>query len=348
MNILQRCLEKILRFSPLTGEEASEVMRYMMSGEAPPLQVAAFLTALRMKGETVEELTAFAKTMREFSLKVEVGGKLVDTCGTGGDSIKTFNISTTAMFVAAGAGITVAKHGNRSVTSKAGSADVLEALGAVIDLPPKEVKRCLEQVGIGFMFAPVFHPAMRYVAPIRKELGIRTVFNLLGPLTNPAGAKAHLLGVFEPDLTEKMALVLRALGCERAMVVHGMDGLDEFSTLGETKVSELVEGEVRTFRMRPEDLGLERARAKDLEGGGPKENARILLRVLEGERGPKRDIVLLNASAILVVGGKVENLKEGLQLASETLDSGRALKKLEEFVKATGGELKREELEGKG
>ncbi|MEM2978318.1 MAG: anthranilate phosphoribosyltransferase [Candidatus Hadarchaeales archaeon] len=350
MNALQRCLEKVLHSSHLTEEEAVEAMRCLMSGEAPPAQVAAFLTALRMKGETVEELSAFARTMREFSLKVrpKVDGRLVDTCGTGGDRIKTFNISTVAMFVVAGAGVPVAKHGNRSVTSRAGSADVLEALGAVIDLPPYEVERCLERVGVGFMFAPVFHPAMKHVAQVRREMGIRTVFNVLGPLTNPAGARAQLLGVFEPGLTEKLALVLRELGCERAMVVHGLDGLDEFSTLGETQVSELLEGEVRTFRVRPEELGLERARPGDLEGGGPVENARILLGVLGGERGPRRDIVLLNASAALVVGGRISDLREGLQLGSEVLDSGRALEKLREFVKATGGDLGRmEELEGR-
>lgn len=340
MSALRRALEKLLNFSSLTGEEAGEAMRCLMSGEAAPSQVAAFLTALRMKGETVEELSAFARIMREFCLKVRFNGRLVDTCGTGGDRIKTFNISTAAMFVVAGAGVPVAKHGNRSVTSRAGSADVLEALGAVIELSPPEVERCLERVGIGFMFAPLFHPAMRHVAQVRREMGVRTVFNLLGPLTNPAGAKAQLLGVFEPGLTEKLALVLRELGCERAMVVHGLDGLDEFSTLGETQVSELRGGEVRTFRVRPEDLGLERARARDLEGGGPEENAGILLRVLEGERGPRREVVLLNASAALVVGGAVADLREGLQLASEVLDSGRALDKLREFVKATGGELR--------
>ncbi len=350
MSVLQKCLEKLLRFSHLTEEEAAEAMRCLMSGEAAPAQAAAFLTALRMKGETVGELTAFARTMREFCLKVRprVGGRLVDTCGTGGDRIKTFNISTAAMFVVAGAGVPVAKHGNRSVTSKAGSADVLEALGAVIDLPPPEVERCLERTGVGFMFAPVFHPAMRHLAQVRREMGIRTVFNVLGPLTNPAGAGAQLLGVFEPGLTEKLALVLRELGCERAMVVHGLDGLDEFSTLGETQVSELKEGEVRTFRVRPEEVGLERARPRDLEGGGPEENAGVLLRILGGEGGPRRDIVLLNASAALVVGGKASDLLEGLQLGSEVLDSGRALEKLRAFVRATGGDLGRmEELEGR-
>jgi len=350
MNPLRPALEKVVEGRNLTEEEAEEAMRYLISGQASPVQVASFLTALRMKGETIEELSAFARVMREHSLRIHprVGGRLVDTCGTGGDRIKTFNISTAAMFVAAGAGVPVAKHGNRSVTSRAGSADVLEALGAAIELPPERVQRCLEEVGVGFMFAPLFHPAMKHATPVRRELGIRTVFNVLGPLTNPAGAKGQVVGVFEEGLTEKLARVLGRLGCERALVVYGRDGLDELSTLGETKVSELVGGEVISYTLRPEELGVERARPEELAGGDAVENARILLKILSGEEeGPRREVVLVNAAAALLVGGRVSDLREGVGRASEALDSGRALEKLREFVRATGGDPARLEELGK-
>jgi anthranilate phosphoribosyltransferase len=352
MNPLRSALEKVVEGSHLTEEEAEEVMDYLISGRASPLQMASFLTALRMKGETVEELSAFARVMREHSLRIHpsVGGRLVDTCGTGGDRIKTFNISTTAMFVAAGAGVPIAKHGNRSVTSRAGSADVVEALGAVIELPPEQVRRCIEEVGVGFMFAPLFHPAMKHASPVRREMGIRTVFNVLGPLTNPAGAKGQVVGVFEEGLTEKLARVLGRLGCERALVVYGRDGLDELSTLGETKVSELVDGEVLTYTLTPEELGMDRARAEELVGGDAAENARMLVRILSGEeRGPRREVVLMNAAAALLVGGKVLDLREGVERASEAVDSGKALEKLREFVRATGGDPGRvRELGGGG
>lgn len=349
MNPLRSALEKVVEGRNLTEEEAEEAMGYLISGQAPPALVASFLTALRMKGETVEELSAFARVMREHSLRINprVGGRLVDTCGTGGDRIKTFNISTAAMFVAAGAGVPVAKHGNRSVTSRAGSADVLEALGAVIELPPERVKGCIEEVGVGFMFAPLFHPAMRHAAPVRREMGIRTVFNVLGPLTNPAGAKGQVVGVFEEGLTEKLARVLGRLGCERALVVHGRDGLDELSTLGETRVSELVGGEVVSYTLGPEELGVGRARPEELAGGDALENARILLGILSGkDRGARREVVLVNAAAALLVGGRAPDLREGMERAAEALDSGRALEKLREFVRATGGDPGR--LEGLG
>ncbi len=341
MSEFKPILEKILTHQDLSEREAASAMRLLMSGKLEPVQIAAFLTAMRMKGETIEEITAFAKVMREFALPVrpKVQGALVDVCGTGGDSLKTFNISTAAMFVAAGAGVRIAKHGNRSVTSKSGSADVLEALGVVIDLPPAEVERCIESVGIGFMFAPRYHPAMKYATPVRRQIGIRTVFNILGPLTNPAGATAQLMGVFDGALTEKLAWVLHRLGCARAMVVHGLDGLDELSTIGKTQISELRDGEVSTHVLRPEDVGLSTASPSQLAGGDARENARLILKVFRGERGPKRDIVVLNAAAAICVGGRAQDLREGLEIAQESIDSGAAYQKLRDFIKATGGDF---------
>jgi len=343
MSKIQDVISKLIVGVDLSEGEAEDAMKSIMSGEATPSQIASFLTALRVKGETVEEITAFARVMRHFSVKISphVSGTLVDTCGTGGDKIKTFNISTAAMFVAAGAGVPIAKHGNRSVTSKAGSADVVEAIGVRIDLPEEGVKRCIEEVGIGFMFAPRFHPAMKHAAPVRKEMGIRTVFNILGPLTNPAGAQAQLMGVYDASLTEKLALVLDRLGCERAMVIHGMDGLDEISTLGETKVSELKDGAVKTYEISPEDFGVRRAKAEDIAGKTLEENARMMLKVLKGEGGPKRDIVLLNAAAAILVGGKAKNLADGLDVASKVLDSGKAYEKVTQLVKASGGDIQK-------
>ena len=296
-----------------------------------------------MKGETVEEITASARVMREFATRIspKVDDVLVDTCGTGGDKIKTFNISTAAMFVAAGAGVRIAKHGNRSVTSKAGSADVVEALGVRIDLSPEEVERCIESVGIGFMFAPRFHAAMKHAIDPRREMGIRTVFNILGPLTNPAGTQAQVVGVYNAELTEKLARVLGKLGCERAMVVHGMEGLDEISTLGGTQISELNNGEVRTYTIFPEDFGIERANPEAIAGKELEENVRMMLRVLHGERGPRRNIVLLNAAAAIVVGGKADGLCEGISIASASLDSGRAYEKMVQLVEATSGDVQK-------
>ncbi len=343
MNPVQAAIGKLVERRDLTEAEAEAAMKCIMSGEATPAQIGSFLTALRLKGETIEEITAFARVMREFAARItpKVDDVLVDTCGTGGDKIKTFNISTAAMFVAAGAGLLIAKHGNRSVTSKAGSADVVEALGARIDLPPEEVQRCIETIGIGFMFAPRFHGAMRYATPVRREMGIRTVFNILGPLTNPAGAQAQVMGVYDVEFTEKLARVLGKLGCKRAMVVHGMDGLDEISTLGETQISELNGGEVRTYKIAPEDFGIERTSPETIAGKELDENVRMMLRVLRGERGPRRDIVLLNAAAAIVVGGKARDLHEGIAIAANTIDSGRAYDKVVQLVKATGGDLEK-------
>jgi len=340
MVAIQKAIAKLVNFQDLEPQEAKETMREIMSGSATPAQIASFLTALRMKGETVEEILSLASVMREFCLKVKpkVHGRMVDTCGTGGDQIKTFNISTVSMFVAAGANVLVAKHGNRAVTSRAGSADVLEFLGAKIELTPSEVERCIEEVGVGFMFAPAFHPSMKHALQPRREIGVRTVFNILGPLTNPAEVKGQVLGVFDASLTEKLCRVLQLLGCERAMVVHGMDGLDEISTLGVTKVSEFKNSTVETYEIVPEEFGIPRAKPEDLLGGGVEENAKILVEILRGKKGPRRDIVLLNSAAAIMVGGVCQEMKDAIEAAGESIDSGAAYQKLIDFIEATGGD----------
>jgi anthranilate phosphoribosyltransferase len=340
---IQEAIGKLVERRDLTEAEAEDAMKCIMSGGATQAQIGSFLTALRMKGETVEEITAFARVMREFATRVspKVGGPLVDTCGTGGDRIKTFNISTAAMFVAAGAGVRIAKHGNRSVTSRAGSADVVEAVGVRIDLPPEEVERCIEDVGIGFMFAPRFHAAMKHAIGPRREIGIRTVFNILGPLTNPAYTPAQVVGVYDAGLTEKLARVLGKLGCRHAMVVHGLEGLDEISTLGGTQISELTGGEVRTYTIFPEEFGFKRASPEAIAGEDLEGNVRMMLGVLRGERGPRRDIVLLNAAAAIVVGGKADGLREGISIAGDSIDSGRAYEKLLQLIEATGGDVQK-------
>jgi anthranilate phosphoribosyltransferase len=317
----------------LASQEANAAMSEIMAGEASPVQISAFLVAMRMKGETVEEVTEFTRVMREHVRKVHPSARpLVDTCGTGGDVANTFNVSTTAALVAAGAGVAIAKHGNRSVTSKCGSADVLEALGVRIDLPPEEAARCIDEVGVGFMFAPSYHPAMKHAMPIRRELGIRTAFNMLGPLTNPAGAHAQVLGVYAPELTELHAGVLRNLGSKRAYVVHGMDGLDEISTVGPSRITELRDGELSTYELTPEEVGLPRASSpEDLAGGTAEENAKLLTSILEGTAGPTRDIVVLNAAAAVAAGGLCAGLKEGIDLAAEAIDSGAAMERLRQL-----------------
>jgi anthranilate phosphoribosyltransferase len=314
----------------LTSEEANAAMAEIMSGQASPVQIASFLVAMRMKGETPEEVTEFARVMRQNVRSVTPSARpLVDTCGTGGDAIKTFNVSTCAALVAAGAGVAIAKHGNRSVTSKCGSADVLEALGIRFDLSPEEAAQCIDSIGLGFMFAPSYHPAMKYAAPVRRELGLRTMFNMLGPLTNPAGADAQVLGVYSPELTELHASVLRNLGSQRAYVVHGVGGLDELSTFGETRVTELKDGEMRTYNVTPEDFGLERVAPEDIQGRTPEENAQLLVDILDGKEGPARDIVLLNAAAAIAAGGKADTLIEGLAVAADSVASGAAHAKLQ-------------------
>ena len=335
--MMQEFIKKLVEGGDLTPEDAGKAMEAIMAGASTPAQTAAFLTALRLKGETVEEIAAFARVMRSFADCIEPKvGPLVDTCGTGGDRCKTFNISTITAFVMAGAGVSVAKHGNRSITSKCGSADLLEALGVRIDLPPKAVERVIEEVGIGFMFAPTFHRAMKHAAGVRKEIGIRTVFNILGPLTNPAGARAQLLGVYDAGLTEKMALVLRSLGSERALVVHGMEGLDEISISGETRVSELKEGEVRSYALKPGEFGFDEYPIGELEGGDPLANAATALAILQGgEKGPRRDVVVLNAAAGIYVGGLARSIKAGVPLAEGSIDSGRAYGKLKALIERT-------------
>ncbi len=328
---VNKIISKLVEGSDLTTEEAKNAMKTIMSGKATDAQIGSFLTALRMKGETIDEISACAGVMREFAERInpKTSGTLVDTCGTGGDKIKTFNISTISAFVIAGAGIPIAKHGNRSVTSKAGSADLLESLGVKLDIAPTEVEKAVEEIGIGFMFAPAFHGAMKYAIGPRKEIGIRTVFNILGPLTNPANAQAQVLGVYDADLTEKMAGVLANLGTERALVVHGIGGLDEISTFGETKVSELKDGGVKTYEIKPEDFGIKRASPRDLSGGDASENADIAVSLLKDkEKGPKRDIVLLNSAAGIYVGGLADSIADGILLAEGSIDSGAAYDKL--------------------
>ena len=322
----------------LAPAQAAAVMNVMMEGQATPAQIGGFLTALRAKGETPEEIAAFARVMREHAVHVKprVSGMLVDTCGTGGDGSQTFNISTAAAFVAAGAGITVVKHGNRGVSSRCGSADVLSALGVDIRVDPGRLAAIVQETGIVFLFAPSHHPAMQHVMATRQDLGCRTVFNLLGPLANPAGADAQVLGVYRKDLTRPVAEVLRLLGVSRAMVVHG-SGLDEITVTGETEIAEIGSGTIREYTVIPEMFGLARALPADLLGGDPEENARIVRAVLAGKRSPARDIVLMNAGAAIYVGGRAQTLAEGVRLAAASIDSGRAAQKLGALAAATRG-----------
>jgi anthranilate phosphoribosyltransferase len=330
--MIKEAISALVSGRSLAADEAAQVMEEIMQGEATPAQFGAFVTALRLKGETVDEIVGLARTMRARAIPVVTDGLVVDTCGTGGDGSHTFNISTTAAFVAAGAGLKVAKHGNRAMSSQCGSADVLEALGVKIDLNAEQVQRCLQQVGIGFMFAPAFHPAMKYAAVPRREIGIRTVFNILGPLTNPAGAKAQVLGVADESLVEKMALVLQHLGCHHALVVHGEDGLDEITISGKTHVCELRDNRIKSYTISPEDAGLTSASSDNLKGSGAQENAELLRNILAGSPGPQRDVVLMNTAAVLLAGDKVETLRQGIELAQKTIDSGHALNKLEQLV----------------
>ncbi len=337
-DILTAAIDRLADGGDLTGAETEAVLEQIMSGNSGEAQTAGFLVALRTKGETVEEITGLARTMRRFSMAVDVPGlRLVDTCGTGGDRAGTFNISTTAAFVVAGAEGRVAKHGNRSATSQCGSADVLEALGANLDLSAGDVASCIEEVGIGFMFAPVHHQAMKHVVPVRKELGVRTIFNFLGPLTNPAGAEYQLIGVSARAYLEVLAEALGRLGCRRGMVVHGHDGLDEISISGPTDVAE-VKGEdgVEVYTIEPGQFGLETAEDNEmLAGGDAAENARILRNILEGETGVRRDIVLLNAAAALYTVGAAESIDAGVEQAGGSIDSGAALEKLDRFIART-------------
>ena len=321
----------------LTEDEAAACMEELMTGAASAAQFAAFVTALRMKGETADEIAGMARVMREKSSRIDIDGPLLDTCGTGGDASGSFNVSTCAAFVAAGAGARVAKHGNRAMTSKSGSADVLEALGAKIDLTPEQVKDCIERAGIGFMFAQAFHPAMKHVAPARREIGIRTVFNLLGPLTNPAGARCQVLGVARPDLVETLAAVLQRLGTEHALVVHGDDGFDEVSICGPTAIAEVTPADIRVYTITPADAGLQQHDVSDLRGGTAEQNAAEMRLVLDGAPGALRDFVVINAAAALVAWGAENDLAAAAQLAARAIDSGAASGKLHEFILATQG-----------
>ena len=319
----------------LSEPQAAACMEELMTGAATPAQFAAFATALRMKGETADEITGMARVMREKSSHVDIKGDLLDTCGTGGDESGSFNVSTCAAFIAAGAGARVAKHGNRAMTSQCGSADVLEALGAKIDLTPEHVRACIDSAGIAFMFAQSFHPAMKHVGPARREIGIRTVFNLLGPMTNPAGARRQVIGVPRAAVAETLAEVLGRLGAEHALVVHGEVGLDEVSISGPTRVTELKGGQIHTYRIVPKDAGLEPHDISFLRGGTPDQNAKELRLVLEGVPGPLRDFALINGAAALIAWGSAADFREGVALAAKSIDSGAAAAKLDAFIKAS-------------
>ncbi|UCG77332.1 MAG: anthranilate phosphoribosyltransferase [Nitrospirota bacterium] len=336
--MIKEAINSLVQGINLSDSEMSDCMNEIMEGNATDAQIGSFLTALRIKGETVEEITAAARIMREKASRINAPEDVLDTCGTGGDMSHTFNISTTVALVTAACGIPVAKHGNRSVSSQSGSADVLEALGINIQLEPPGVEKCLFETGFGFLFAPMFHPAMKYAIGPRKEMGIRTVFNVLGPITNPAGARRQIVGVFTDRFTEPLAEVLGNLGCDDVMVVHGEDGLDEITITDGTRISRFKEGKLDTLYYSPEDFGMERQPRETIIGGSRDDNAKITLDILGGEKGPKRDIVLMNAAAAIVVAGKTDDLKEATNIAADSIDSGKAAKKLEE-VKEVSNKL---------
>ena len=329
----------------LVESQATEIMEQIMEGLISPVQLAALITALKIKGEAVDEITGFAAAMRKKVAPTKLESLqlkdtlLVDTCGTGGDGSGTFNISTAAALVVAGAGVTVAKHGNRSVSSKCGSADVLEALGVNVALEPAKVLECLEEIGLGFLFAPIFHPAMKHAASTRKELGFRSIFNLLGPLTNPFGAKCQVLGVYQPHLTETMARVLKKLGSQSAFVVHGRDGLDEITVCDTTRITQLSEGEITTFEFDPREVGINLYNKDVLLGDSPEANGKIIRDILDGKTGPNRDVVVLNSGFALLAVGSVNNINQGVALAQEVIDSGKAKLKLSQLINFTQKEV---------
>ena len=334
--MIKDAIAKLADRSQLTEKEAEEVMREIMDGAATPAQIAAYLMGLRIKGETVEEIAGSVRAMRERATRIRVANPpVVDTCGTGGDGAQTFNISTTAAFVVAGSGLTVAKHGNRSVSSRSGSADVLTALGVRIDLEAERVADCINEIGIGFLFAPLYHGAMKHCAVPRQEIGIRTLLNILGPLSNPAGATVQVVGVFDERLTELLAKVLVHLGSQHCFVVHGMDGMDELTLTDRSRVSEGKAGLVTSYLFEPTDVGLTRVRPRELLGGTAAENAAVTRDVLHARRGPKRDVVCLNAALALVAGGRAKTIREGYELAGRVIDSGAAAEKLEKLVEYT-------------
>ena len=347
--MIKEAIGKVVLRQDLTETEMIEVMNQIMGGEATPAQVGAFLTALRMKGETIEEIAGAARVMRDHATPIRVGKALdidreeinldretiLDTCGTGGSGTKSFNISTTVAFVVSACGVKVAKHGNRSISSACGSADVLEALGVNLNVTPQQVESCINEVGVGFLFAPALHGAMKHAIGPRREIGIRSIFNILGPLTNPAGADRQVLGVYDEKLVEMLAKVLAKLGCRRGFVVHGQDGMDEITLTGPTRIAEINAGQVSLSTIEPEDFGLRRCLLSDLQGGDAEENAAIVREVLGGNEGPKRDIVLLNSAYALVASGIVESVESGLQKARNTIDAGLAKAKLEGLVSLT-------------
>lgn len=344
--MIREAIQLLVDRKDLPFELAQQSMREIMAGEATPSQLGAFLTSLRMKGETIDEITALAMVMRENAVRINphVNGRTVDTCGTGGDRLKTFNVSTSAALVAAGAGVPIAKHGNRSVTSKCGSADVLEAVGVNLNVPPSVVQKSIEQVGIGFMFAPAFHPAMKNAIVPRREIGIRTVFNILGPLTNPANANAQVLGVYDPNLVEPMAKVLHKLGTEEAMVAHGVDGLDEISIIGKTKLAWLKDGQTTTKEITPQDLSLKQARPDEISGFDIDQSARLLVSILNGgeeKKSARFQMVLANAAAAIVIGGRADDLASGVEVGREAIASGKAYGKLKHLIEYTNGDESR-------
>jgi len=328
--MIKAAIQKVVEGASLTEQEMTAVMNQIMDGQASDSQIASFITALRIKGETVGEITAAAKVMRHKALSIPVTGNddLVDIVGTGGDMAGTFNISTAAAFVACGAGLRVAKHGNRSASSRCGSADVIEKLEINIEISPESIGRCIDEVGIGFLYAPKLHLAMKYAAAARKETGLRSIFNILGPLTNPADADIQVLGVYDEGLTGLLAKVLKELGRKRALVVHGHDGLDEITLSSETKVCELKDGNVLSYNIKPQELGLPLIDLKDIQGGTSDENAEIILRILKKEKSPHRDIVCVNAGAAIMASGRANDLKDGTAMAYAAIDSGQALQKL--------------------
>lgn len=334
---VQNGLGRLIDGQSLNRHEARGIMEAIMSGESTPAQIGGLLTALRIKGETVEEITGFAEAMRMHASRLNTETRqLLDTCGTGGSGIHKFNISTTSAIVAASVSVRVAKHGNRSASGRAGSADVLESLGVNIQLSAEQAKRCLDDIGICFLFAQLYHPSMRHAAAPRKELGVRTVFNMLGPLTNPAGADRQVLGIYDRTKTETIARVLRELGSKRALVVTSAEGLDEISISSSTRVSELKNGEVVTYELTPEELGLRTYHLTEMMGGDPGTNADIIRRVLQGEQGAYRDVVLANAGACIYVSGLADSIREGVVIAAESIDSGKAYSKLEQLIQTTG------------
>ena len=332
--MIREAIESLVAGRSLTSEQASGVMEEIMGGKATPAQIAAFITALRIKGETVDEIVGLARVMQAKAIPVKVTSPVVDTCGTGGDKSSSFNISTAAAFIAAGAGLKVAKHGNRAMSSRCGSADVLEALGVNIELGAEAVVQCLEIIGIGFMFAPLFHPAMKYAAAPRRDIGIRTVFNILGPLISPAHTQFQVMGVPTEELGEKIASALHKLGTKHALVVHGRDGMDEISISGKSLVWDITQqGVSPPYEVSPQYFGFKEARLREIKGGTPEDNAQILRSILKGEQGPRRDIAVMNAAAAIVATNRASDLKEGARIAQEAIDSGQAMEKLDALIK---------------